>query len=126
MLRMPQATVAAAVFCFTVLLGGCNPFGTDLTVIEHPGSVPAFMIPANGATIAKDTELAVSGVGIQSVRFEVDGSVLYEDTSAPFAWTLTPAGFTSGEHRLSVVARRDEVLFQAAVTVSPVSLSTVY
>lgn len=51
--------------------------------------------------------LAVTGDGVQAVRFLVDGVVQHEDTGAPFEWTLDPKEFADGAHSIEVQAETD-------------------
>jgi len=119
MVKITRARAALAAGLLSTFLLGCYPLGTKTTVVSMGGgSVPTFVLPSNGASLADPTELTVFGEGIDAVRFEVDGGILYEDTAAPFGWTLVPSALGAGSHELSVSARRDQQNFVVTIDFS--------
>ncbi len=90
--------VRAARFLVVLVLAACEPFGASSP------SGPQFVIPAEGTVLTEPTTLGASGEALDVVRFEVDDTVLFEDSVAPFEWTLDPADLGEGEHMLSIHA----------------------
>jgi len=69
-----------------------------------PPAEPQFVVPSDGSIVSAPLMVSVLGEGITEVRFEVDDSVIFRDTVAPFEWILNPDSYTSGSHRLEVEA----------------------
>ena len=87
---------------------------TSVTVTVNNGSVdttrPTMSItaPASGATVngaVTITTTTADNVGVASVRFTLDGTVLGTDTSAPFAWTWDTTSASNGVHGLKAFVR---------------------
>jgi len=100
-------------FLVVIILAGCEPFGTAPTAPE-----PQFVIPADGATLTESTTLKATGDDLDVVRFEVDDTVQFEDTVAPFEWTLDVEDVEEGEHTIAIFADRDETSYGISVTVT--------
>lgn len=63
------------------------------------------VMPPDGATVTAPTLLSATGSGIQMVDFEVEGTLIFQDSVAPFEWTLNPASYTNGQYEVAVTAR---------------------
>lgn len=63
------------------------------------------VLPPDGATVTAPTLLSATGSGIQMVDFEVEGTLIFQDSVAPFEWTLNPASYTNGQYEVAVTAR---------------------
>lgn len=79
--------------------------------------------PTNGAVVSGGTHFwaeASDNVGVDSVRFYVDGVRIAEDFEAPFKVRWNASTATRGQHRLSVQAEdaAGNVTTSAAITVT--------
>ncbi len=74
-------------------------------MLRFPGDPRvAFSAPREGSVVAAPKDIRAAGGGIEAVRFRLDGVVRFEDTEAPFAWTLDPGAVFEGDHVLHVEA----------------------
>lgn len=62
----------------------------------NPPGTPQINLPSSGAVISQPTTLSVSGSGIASVHFEVNGATLLDVASPPFQTNLYPSHYENG------------------------------
>ena len=90
----------------------------------EPEPTPAgleFFLPAEGASVTSPLTVSVQGSGLVRVRFELDGTLVFEDTVAPFAWTLDPTAYAAGAHsvRVRAVLAASEEVRTVGITLAP-------
>lgn len=111
--------------CLVVLATACGGGETTRLPTGNPGPSPeiVFTVPQDGSTMNAPALVAVTGDGINSVSFNLDGNTIFQDTAAPFEWTLNPGSYSTGSHVLEVVAQTDageeSVSVQLTLTETP-------
>jgi hypothetical protein len=77
--------------CLTTRSGGPPPDTVTITS------------PSNGATVSGTVPITTSTTGaIDEVRFYIDGSHKYTDTSSPFSWNWDTTTYSEGSHTIRV------------------------
>jgi hypothetical protein len=66
---------------------------------------PQFAMPGEGATLEDVFQLEVTGAGVVRVFFKVNGTLVLEDTVAPFALEIDPATYPEGAYKIVVTAQ---------------------
>ncbi|MFO1152046.1 MAG: DUF4082 domain-containing protein [Rhodospirillales bacterium] len=83
--------------------GGTTPPPSDIT----PPSV-SLTAPASGATVSGSVTVSANAsdnIGVASVDFRVDGTVISTDTTSPYSATWNTTSVANGPHTLTAVAR---------------------
>ncbi|MHC4818369.1 MAG: Ig-like domain-containing protein, partial [Planctomycetota bacterium] len=63
------------------------------------------VLPPNGATVTAPTLVSATGSDITTVEFEVEGTLVFQDSVAPYEWMLNPSSYTNGQYEVAVTAR---------------------
>lgn len=63
------------------------------------------VLPQDGATVTAPTLLSATGSNIVTVEFEVEGTLIFQDSVAPYQWMLDPSSYTNGQYEVKVTAR---------------------
>jgi hypothetical protein len=59
--------------------------------------------PSNGATVSGTVNITTSTTGaIDEVRFYIDGSLKYTDTTSPYSWSWDTTTYSEGSHTIRV------------------------
>ena len=59
--------------------------------------------PSNGSTVSGTVSITTSTTGaIDEVRFYIDGSLKYTDTTSPFSWSWDTTTYSNGSHTIRV------------------------
>jgi hypothetical protein len=59
--------------------------------------------PSNGSTVSGTVNITTNTTGsIDEVRFYIDGSLKYTDTTSPFSWNWDTTGYSEGSHTIRV------------------------
>lgn len=101
----------------------------SVTVANTPAVTVALTAPAANATVSGAavpiSATAAGGTGALSVKFQVDGTDLATDTTAPFAATWDSTKVANGTHEISAVATdaggRSSAVAKVSVTVNNVA-----
>lgn len=85
---------------------GADEFATGTIVDTTPPSV-SIISPTNGETVSNTTTISASAsdnIGIFSVRFEVDGTAISTDATAPYSISWDTTTVANGSHAVTAVA----------------------
>lgn len=87
-----------------------NTAPATVTYFYSDPDVPVVTItrPAAGAYVGKAglfEARATDGAGIQSVRFYIDGVLVFTDTTAPYGVAKDMSAYANGAHQLKVIAK---------------------
>ncbi|MHC4576246.1 MAG: Ig-like domain-containing protein, partial [Planctomycetota bacterium] len=94
--------LSATVAC---TLGESGGTGGELPPPEGPPAQFQIVLPPDGSTITAPMQITVTGSGIASVGFEVEGTLIFEDPLTPYEWTLNPGSFTAGVYEVAVTVQ---------------------
>lgn len=115
-LRRPQVVLSLVVALFV----GCQPID-PAALPGDPGvpGVPQISLPSASTVISSPTLLSVTGSGIDSVLFEVDGETLLDLSNPPFQANLDPSRYENGPVMILVrVTMDDGTTTEASVEVT--------
>lgn len=92
----------------SLLLNSClRRQGTTRSNPPSSGAIYDFNAPSSGQVLTAATTLSVSGNGLASASFEVDGNIKFDDHDSPFEWVFDPEIFRLGDHVLTIKGRDD-------------------
>ena len=94
----------------TIAIRPCAPTGGGGSQDAGDTTAPSvsFTSPSSGATVSGSsvsvTATASDNVGVSSVQFKIGSSVIFTDTSSPYAATLNTTQYSNGAYTLSAIA----------------------